>query len=390
LTASIVASQLSARRINQVFSSAAPSLLLLALLAASLISPLRAWSQTSPAQPMPVWKQQTSGVTASLRGIAVVSDQVAWASGSQGTVIRTADGGETWQRLQIPEPERSLDFRDLHAFDDQRCLILSAGSPGVILRTTDGGATWAEAYRNDSETIFFDALSFWDSDRGIAFSDPQDGRMFLIETTDGGESWTELSADRRPQLHPGESAFAASGTCLTVLEEELVWLGTGGKHGNQRESSARVFSSSDRGNTWTVADTPLPSTESRGIFSLAFANRNHGVAVGGDYADPENATGNVAITDDSGRSWRTIEGNPPRGYRSAVAVANLDFHAYFVAVGTTGTDLSADWGNSWTFADSESYHAAAFSPDSKAGWAVGADGRVARWVGDEVLRGLAK
>ncbi|HKY27003.1 MAG TPA: hypothetical protein VJM12_03570, partial [Pyrinomonadaceae bacterium] len=47
----------------------------------------------------PHWTVQTSGVNVRLRGISAVSESVAWASGAGSTVLRTADGGTSWQKL---------------------------------------------------------------------------------------------------------------------------------------------------------------------------------------------------------------------------------------------------------------------------------------------------
>ncbi len=340
-------------------------------------------------EPSKVWQVQPSGVSASLRGLSIVNEKVVWASGTNGTVIRTIDGGEHWTQLPVPGAEK-LDFRDLHAFDDQVCVIVNAGSPGIVFRTEDGGETWAEAYRNDAKTIFFDALSFWNKDRGIAFSDPQDGKLFLIETSDGGKSWASFPLDRRPEMHPGEAAFAASGTSMAVMDDQSVWIATGGEHGPDNEASARVFSSEDGGRTWRVAATPIASTETAGIFSIAFANANHAVAVGGDFKQPSSRSSNIAITDDSGRNWRAIEGESPAGFRSAVAVLNFNFEAYFVAVGPTGTDVSSDWGNSWRQIDENSLNALAFTTDGGAGWSVGGDGKVAKWIGSEIISAKVK
>lgn len=334
-----------------------------------------------------VWSSQESQTEASLRGLSVVNDRVAWASGTQGTVVRTIDGGEHWTRVDVPHPDR-LDFRDIHAFDEQTCVVVNAGSPAFIFRTQDGGKTWSESYRNESKTIFFDALSFWDRDRGIAFSDPQDGRLFVIETADGGRTWTPIDADRCPATHPGEAAFAASGTSMAAMDDQLAWIATGGEHGPDEEASARVFRTEDGGRNWTTATTPVFSGESAGIFSIAFANADHGVVVGGDYKVPSSSKSNLAISDDSGLHWRAPTGSLG-GYRSAVAVLNLDFHAYLVAVGPTGTDVSRDWGDTWRTIDESSFNSVAFSGDGVSGWAVGEKGRIARWTGNEVIRGDA-
>ena len=84
-----------------------------------------------------------------------------------------------------------------------------------------------------------------------------------------------------PAALPGEGAFAASGTCLVVQGDRNAWFGTGG---------GRVFRSTDRGRSWTVHTTPIRAGNgTSGIFSLAFWDADHGVAVGGDYKEPDRA-----------------------------------------------------------------------------------------------------
>ncbi|MGF1924416.1 MAG: WD40/YVTN/BNR-like repeat-containing protein, partial [Bacteroidia bacterium] len=91
--------------------------------------------------------QLTTGKNTSMRGIAVVSDQVAWVSGSNGHVGKTIDGGLTWTWTQ-PKGYEKLDFRDIEAFDDQNAIVVNAGSPAYILVTRDGGQSWKETYKN--------------------------------------------------------------------------------------------------------------------------------------------------------------------------------------------------------------------------------------------------
>src|SRR5207244_12840552 len=47
------------------------------------------------------WQPQTSGVTGRLRGVSAVSPAVAWASGANGTVLLTTDGGGHWPRRAV-------------------------------------------------------------------------------------------------------------------------------------------------------------------------------------------------------------------------------------------------------------------------------------------------
>ena len=159
---------------------------------------------------------QTTGVKASLRGLCVVDNNVVWASGTGGTVIRTSDGGENWLNVSVAEAGE-LDFRDIQAFDAKRAVILSAGQPARVYKTVDGGESWKKVFEHPNEKSFFDALSFWDQKHGIAMSDPIDGHVLLIETLDGGATWKELPLANRPKILRGEGGFAASGTNMIVF-----------------------------------------------------------------------------------------------------------------------------------------------------------------------------
>ena len=109
------------------------------------------------------WTAQTSGVTARLRGVSAVNERVVWASGADGTILRTADGGQTWQRQSIPGAEK-LDFRDIDALSETIAYALSigAGDASRIYKTTDAGAHWTLQFTNDDPKAFYDAMAFWD------------------------------------------------------------------------------------------------------------------------------------------------------------------------------------------------------------------------------------
>jgi photosystem II stability/assembly factor-like uncharacterized protein len=141
-----------------------------------------------------------------------------------------------------------------------------------------------------------------------------------------------------------------------------------------------VFRSTDRGRSWQVADTPLHAGNSAsGIFSLAFSDARHGVAVGGQYNKPNERFDNVALTDDGGATWRLASGALPAGYMSGVAFIPGTHGRSLVAVGLAGTARSTDGGESWAMVDTVAYNSVAFA-SRDAGWAVGPRGRIARWT----------
>jgi photosystem II stability/assembly factor-like uncharacterized protein len=320
---------------------------------------------------VPRWNPQTSGVTARLRGVSTASDRIVWASGTNGTILRTDDGGQTWQRQSIPDTE-TLDFRDIDAVSEQIAYVLSIG-PGEasrIYKTVDAGRHWTQVFRNDNPKAFYDAMAFWDASRGVAIADSIDGRFTIVTTANGGARWDAVDPARLPPALPNEGAFAASGTNVAVLPPNHVWVGTGAA------SRARVLRSADGGKTWTVADTPIASGASSGIFSIAFRDALHGVVVGGDYKREADAVDNVAVTQDGGVRWTRVAGLG--GFRSVVAYLPGAKTPTLIAVGPSGADLSTDDGRTWTPVAGEGYHAFSFAPRRGTGWGVGEKGKIGR------------
>ena len=326
------------------------------------------------------WVSQPSGTRASFRGLSVVDAKTVWVSGTRATFLRTTDGGATWKLDSIAGAD-SLDLRDIHAFDANTAVAISAGpaenGAAKIFRTVDGGGTWTTAYRTAQKGVFFDAVSFWDATHGIVMSDPVDGKLFLLVTDDAGATWGRVPPEGLPAMLPNEAAFAASGTCLAVQGTSNAWIATGGA------SVARVFHSTDRGHTWTVSETPVHSGDSSraGIFSVAFSNSLNGIVVGGNYSQPKTSSMNVALTSDGGATWRAATGPTPPGYLSAAAYVPGTQARTIVAVGLVGTAISADGGNRWTMVDTVGYNAVGFVSVEDAGWAVGDRGRLAKWAG---------
>jgi photosystem II stability/assembly factor-like uncharacterized protein len=287
----------------------------------------------------PSWEPVPTGSDQQYRGLDAIDERVAWVGGSAGEVLRTTDGGRTWQDVSPPDTAGLL-FRDVEAQDARRASVLSigAGDASRIYNTIDGGHSWRLAFVNDDPSAFYDCMDFYDGGRrGLALSDPVDGRFRIGATDDFGRSWHVLPNDGMPDAFAGEFAFAASGTCLVTSGRDA-WFASGG-------GAARVFRSHDGGVTWTVADAPIPASEAGGVFSLAFRNPTEGMMVGGDFLAPENGVDASGFTRDGGRSWRG--GGDLSGYRSGVDwVSGAD--ATLIAVGPTGSDVSFDGARSWT------------------------------------------
>lgn len=317
------------------------------------------------------WTYGTSGTSAELRGLSVVSERIAWASGSGGAFVHTLDGGRTWTADTV-SGATSLDLRAVHAFSAASAFVASAGEAekglARVFGTVNGGRNWSPLYSTNQKGVFLDAIAFWDTRSGVALSDPVDGAFFILLTNDAGRTWARIPPERLPPVLPGEAAFAASGSSLVVQGSSYMWIGTGGG------GRARVMHSPDRGRTWVVSDAPVHADGgAAGIFSLSFFDTRRGVAVGGDYTKPRLEARSVALTYDGGRTWHATKA-PPAAYLSGVAYAGAP--ARLVAVGLAGSFVSRDSGQSWTQMDTIAMNSVRFS--GKAGFAVGPRGRVAR------------
>jgi len=318
----------------------------------------------------PHWSNQSSGVTARLRGVSAVSERVAWASGSGSTVLRTNDGGTRWQKLTVTND--NVDFRDIDAVNAETAYVLRVGNGPAsrIYKTSDAGATWTLQFKNEDPKAFLDAMSFWDADHGIVFGDSIDGQLDILITENGGNTWSRLSSPNLPPALPNEGAFAASGTNIAVVGKSHAWIGTGAA------AKSRVLRTSDNGHTWQVSDTPVAAGQSSGIFSIAFRDTKHGVIVGGDYTKEKEAVNNLAFTRDGGATWTLAKGLS--GFRSVVAY--VPGTKIIVAIGPAGSDFSTDDGQTWKPVDGPGFDTFSFVQGKTIGWAAGAKGALAKLV----------
>jgi photosystem II stability/assembly factor-like uncharacterized protein len=319
---------------------------------------------------LPGWELLPPPSAAAFHGLAVVNRNVLWIGSDDGTVLRTLNGGRTWHDVTPPGAAGLVHFRDLQAFDADHVVAMTAG-PGAfsrIYRTADGGQSWRLVFQAADPNFFFDAMAFFDNQRGLALSDPVDGKFQIVGTTDGGRTWTPLPTDGMPPALPNEFGIADSGTALTTSGNDA-WFGSAG-------AASRIFHSRDGGYTWDVRPTPIVNTPAlgAGIFSLAFRTDKAGLAVGGDFDALDSGT-DVAAFSYFGSPW-TLAPRQPSGLRSAVAWLPGTL-ATAVTVGFNGSDVSYDAGLHWNRFDDGEFNSVACA-DNGPCFAVGVDGRVAK------------
>lgn len=110
--------------------------------------------------------------------LAAVGSNIAYASTSDGTMLKTTDAGTTWTPLIPPAPNR---LTRIVAIDASR--VWAAGWNGTIYRTDDGGTTWQNQSPGASGS-FMD-LFVVDSSNAVAVT--VSGQIW--RTTNAGTSW---------------------------------------------------------------------------------------------------------------------------------------------------------------------------------------------------------
>ncbi|WGK64602.1 WD40/YVTN/BNR-like repeat-containing protein [Croceiramulus getboli] len=241
--------------------------------------------------------------------------------------------------------------------------LITIGNPAILYRANTEELQFQTVYEEVHPTVFYDALAFWDTQEGIAMGDPTENCLSVLITRNGGKVWEKLPCDRLPAVQPDEAAFAASNSNI-ALGNDAVWLLSGG-------GASRVYYSADRGRSWSVYETPLQQGKStQGGYAMAMFDKQQGMIVGGDYTQPEDNRGNVAVTLNGGRSWALVsEGSGP-GYKSDIAFfPDRDGNELIVA-GFTGISYSADFGSSWKELSKEGFYTVQLINDS-VGFAAG-------------------
>jgi photosystem II stability/assembly factor-like uncharacterized protein len=298
----------------------------------------------------------------SIRGLSVVNDKTAWISGSKGHIAITNNGGKTWDWQQIKGYEKS-EFRDIEAFSDKEAVVMSSGTPSLVLKTSDGGKTWQEKYRKTDTTYFFDAMDFADERHGYILGDPIKDKFLLMETKDGGETWTNVT--NPPTALPGEAAFAASGTCLRVHNKNL-FIVSGGK-------TSRMITAINGKSEYNYINLPLThSPPSQGAFSLA-VEKNKIIVVGGDY-EKDKRTDSVATTFTIHPPAFNSPDQGPSGFQSCVEYIKDDI---FLSTGTSGSNITMDGGRTWRQIDSTSFNVCGKAKHGKMILLAGNGGKIA-------------
>ncbi len=288
----------------------------------------------------------------SIRAIEIMDGSLAFASdkGVYGSVdTETNDVLLNTEKFHTSIPH----FRAV-AHTDTDFFMLSIGNPALLYKTGENGKMDL-VYKEEADNVFYDAMTFWNNDEGIAVGDSMNGCLSIIITRDGGNTWSKSVCDDLPMATDKEGAFAASNTNI-VVKGDKTWIVT---------TSSRVYYSENKGITWEIYETPILSKEpTEGIYSLDFYDDKIGFVIGGDYLNPEENAQNKAITLDGGKTWNLVANRANPGYKSCVQFVPNAKGKALVSVGFTGISYSCDKGAHWKKLSESSFYTIRFLNDS--------------------------
>ena len=288
----------------------------------------------------------------SIRAIHPIDESTLYYAGSKGDIGKTIDGGKTWSKFTINYQDSiTPHFRSI-ASNGKDLFTLSIANPALLYKISNENKH--VVYTETHEKVFYDSMKFFtDGIHGIAVGDPTENCPSIILTSDGGTTWTKLPCDTLPKFENGEAFFAASNTNISIINS-TVWIGSGG-------SKARILKSTDFGNTWEIYNTPIIQGDGpQGIYSIDFYDENNGIAIGGNYAKPEDNCANKAITKDGGKTWILVADNQNPNYKSCVQYIPNTNGKEIIAVGKTGISFSNDGGITWKGISKDSYYSIQF------------------------------
>jgi photosystem II stability/assembly factor-like uncharacterized protein len=298
------------------------------------------------------WGVQSSGVTVLIHCIKVVDQNVTWAAGESGTVIRTTNGGASWTSVGGGNIGQATIW-NITAVDSSIAFVTTTPSSRTyIYRTSDGGSSWQQVFSQDGG--FINDMHMFSPGSGIAYGDPVGGTWTILKTYDGGVTWSRMATEPTPK--PSETGIYCNSLCVT--DTLHVWFL--GDH--------RVYRSSDGGITWSYSTTT-------DYFLSIWMNTN---AVG---MASTNVPNRGAVTNDSGNVWNaTVSPGVGTPYALAGSGTKDFWYANSEAVYHT-----TDYGFSWS---SENVIAGQlFAIDfvtlgtTVIGYVAGTGGSIARYVG---------
>ena len=190
----------------------------------------KTWARKMARSDTPGRGGRRGGIRANLMGIQMISETTGFIAGSENTILKTTDGGETWvgssERARVGETRNNLE--NIWFVSPTTGWVI--GSFGTLLHTADGGENWEKRDPGFDNNLF-----------GIYFIDENTGwicgqESLILHTTDGGATWNQQKTESIDDLHD------------IIFVDAMVGWAVGGYN--------TILHTTDGGKTWTVSNIP--------------------------------------------------------------------------------------------------------------------------------------
>jgi photosystem II stability/assembly factor-like uncharacterized protein len=271
------------------------------------------------------WTLEGPGnIGARINTVAVhpTDDNTVYVGFSRGGVWKTTDGGQQW----VPIFDDQLFGTIAHitlAPNDPNTVYVATGDPNIggyyyigdgLYRSTDGGATWTHLGLSDQRILSKVLIDPNDPNRLYigAMGNPsaRDQSRGVYRSLDGGQTWSQrLFVDEDAGIidlvmdpFDPQTLYAASWNRFRTTYESYV-----------DGDDARIWKTTDGGQTWTMLQGGLPMTD-LGRIGLAISARTPGVLYA-MYLDTDDQLYEIFKTTDGGANWTVVptetNGLPP-------------------------------------------------------------------------------
>jgi photosystem II stability/assembly factor-like uncharacterized protein len=257
----------SARADEDVAATIAPSFIKEDLYRASFVSPDEGWvvgtfgSIYRTSDGGQSWEKQRTGILGPLFSVSFADAEHGWAVGKAGVILHTGDGGRSWREQSRPGGKHLFSVDAVSP-----TIAWAVGDWGVIMTTSDGGVTWQD--RSLTEDVILYAVDFADERYGWIAGEV--GNLMLTE--DGGQTWKHQRTATGKSLF-GLHVAAHDRACAVGLDGEIWQL---------------------VGDRWEQR----PSHVTAALYDVTVEGHN-GWAVGDN--------GTALISEDGGGSWHTVD-----------------------------------------------------------------------------------
>jgi len=252
------------------------------------------------------WTSQVSPATLSLYMVKAVNQNVAWASGSGGTVLRCIDGS-TWTKVDGgafgTNPLQSICAINANTAIVSLYKVINENAPRQlsdttwIYRTTNGGSLWQIVFQQIGGLI--EGMQMIDSLNGFACGDPTpgDSTLTVLRTRDGGAHWSRIATEPVADKHQSDLAELGFQQSFATTDTNHIWFTTALA---PTYSSTWIRRTTDGGKTWNHHTYPHPYAD-----ALSFSDSLRGLSSwwGGGQAGCDRTT-------DGGQTWNTLYVRP--------------------------------------------------------------------------------